>query len=179
MAKYINPFTDSAFKRLFGQEEHKSLLIAFLNRLFEGEFIVKDVKFLDKERFPGHDNGKNFIYDIYCTIDDGKHIIVEMQNRQQAHFVQRSLLYAARAIDRQSKIGEEWSYEDLKAVYIISFLNFTLDEFPSRLLVDGKIIDAKSGKEINPFLRLLYIQLPQMKKNSMSTRAILNDGSIF
>ena len=50
MGKYINPFTDWGFKRLFGQEFSKDLLISFLNDLFEGEFQIKDVTFKDKEQ---------------------------------------------------------------------------------------------------------------------------------
>ena len=45
MGRYINPFTDWGFKRLFGQEFSKDLLINFLNDLFEGEFQIKDVTF--------------------------------------------------------------------------------------------------------------------------------------
>ena len=52
MAKYINPFTDWGFKRLFGQEFSKDLLISFLNDLLEGELQVKDVVFKDKEQLP-------------------------------------------------------------------------------------------------------------------------------
>ena len=48
MGRYINPFTDWGFKRLFGQEFSKDLLINFLNDLFEGEFQIKDVTFKDK-----------------------------------------------------------------------------------------------------------------------------------
>ena len=51
MGKYINPFTDWGFKRLFGQELSKDLLISFLNDLLEGELHVKDVTFKDKLRF--------------------------------------------------------------------------------------------------------------------------------
>lgn len=50
MGRYINPFTDWGFKRLFGQEFSKDLLINFLNDLFEGEFQIKDVTFKDKEQ---------------------------------------------------------------------------------------------------------------------------------
>ena len=50
MGRYINPFTDWGFKRLFGQELSKDLLINFLNDLFEGEFQIKDVKLKDKEK---------------------------------------------------------------------------------------------------------------------------------
>ena len=52
MAKYINPFTDWEFKRIFGQEFSRDLLISFLNDLFEGELSVKNVTFKDKEQIP-------------------------------------------------------------------------------------------------------------------------------
>ena len=76
MGRYINPFTDWGFKRLFGQEFSKDLLINFLNDLFEGEFQIKDVTFKDKEQ-PGETNDlRGCIFDIYCVTDDDKHFIV-------------------------------------------------------------------------------------------------------
>ena len=91
MGRYINPFTDWGFKRLFGQEFSKDLLINFLNDLFEGEFQIKDVTFKDKEQ-PGETNDlRGCIFDIYCVTDDDKHFIVEMQNRWVPFFVNRSI----------------------------------------------------------------------------------------
>ena len=52
MAEFINPFTDWGFKRLFGQEFSKELLISFLNDLLVGELHVRDVRFMDKEQMP-------------------------------------------------------------------------------------------------------------------------------
>ena len=65
MAKFINPFTDLGFKRIFGQEISKPVLIAFLNALLDGERNIVDVQFLDKE-LPGEfvDN-RSLIYDVY------------------------------------------------------------------------------------------------------------------
>lgn len=166
MAKYINPFTDEGFKRIFGQEEHKSLLIAFLNRLFDGEMVVTDVTYKDKESLPkDHDEGKRFVYDINCELDTGEHIIVEMQNKQKQHFKERTAIYASRALDRQSKKGDGWKYRDLRPVFSISFMNFKMDDFPDELLVDGQIRDRKTGKLINMYLRFIYIQLPVMTKS--------------
>ena len=51
MGTFINPFTDFGFKRLFGQEDSKIVLIGFLNALFEGEFVVTDLEYRDKEQF--------------------------------------------------------------------------------------------------------------------------------
>ena len=81
MGRYINPFTDWGFKRLFGQEFSKDLLINFLNDLFEGEFQIKDVTFKDKEQLGDTNDLRGCIFDIYCVTDDDKHFIVEMQNR--------------------------------------------------------------------------------------------------
>ncbi|MFW5615950.1 MAG: PD-(D/E)XK nuclease family transposase, partial [Prevotella pectinovora] len=47
--RYINPHTDFGFKRLFGSEFNKELLISFLNALFRGEQNVKDVTYLNSE----------------------------------------------------------------------------------------------------------------------------------
>jgi predicted transposase/invertase (TIGR01784 family) len=91
MGRYINPFTDWGFKRLFGQEFSKDLLINFLNDLFEGEFQIKDVTFKDKELPGDTDDLRGCIFDIYCVTDDDKHFIVEMQNRWVPFFVNRSI----------------------------------------------------------------------------------------
>ena len=80
MGKYINPFTDWGFKRLFGQEFSKDLLISFLNGLLVDEMHIRDVTFKDKEQLADAKDLRGCIFDIYCETDDGKHFIVEMQN---------------------------------------------------------------------------------------------------
>ena len=81
MAKYINPFTDWGFKRLFGQEFSKELLIDFLNDLLVDELKVMDVTFMDKEQLPETRDQRGIIYDVYCETDTGKRFIVEMQHQ--------------------------------------------------------------------------------------------------
>ena len=63
MGKYINPFTDWGFKRLFGQEFSKDLLISFLNDLLEGELHVKDMTFKDKEQLADTKDLRGCIYE--------------------------------------------------------------------------------------------------------------------
>jgi predicted transposase/invertase (TIGR01784 family) len=91
MAKFINPFTDIGFKRIFGQEVSKPVLIAFLNCLLEGEHHIVDLKFLDKEQPGDSVDDKSLIYDVYCETNAGERIIVEMQNRSQPFFKERSI----------------------------------------------------------------------------------------
>ena len=81
MSKYINPFCDVDFKRIFGQEYSKPLLISFLNNLLEGEKQITGLTFLDKEQPGVNDEDRSLVYDIYCDTADGEKIIVEMQRR--------------------------------------------------------------------------------------------------
>ena len=115
MGKFINPFTDVGFKRIFGQEMSKPVLIAFLNGLLSGERSIVDVKFLDKEQIGISDGDRSLIYDIYCETENGEHIIVEMQNKYQPYFKNRSVYYVARSIVEQGERGSEWKY-DVKSV---------------------------------------------------------------
>ena len=81
MGRYINLLPIGASSVSSGQEFGKDLLINFLNDLFEGEFQIKDVTFKDKEQLGDSNDLRGCIFDIYCVTDDGKHFIVEMQNR--------------------------------------------------------------------------------------------------
>ena len=71
MGHYINPFTDWGFKKLFGQEVTKDILIAFLNGLLEGEHEIEDVQYLDKEQLPETKDMRGLIYDVYCRTKGG------------------------------------------------------------------------------------------------------------
>ena len=77
MSKFINPFTDVGFKRIFGQEFSKPILLAFLNSLLENERRIVDIQYLDKEKLGIIDGNRSLIYDILCQTDTGEYIIVE------------------------------------------------------------------------------------------------------
>ena len=119
MAKYINPFTDWGFKRLFGQEFSKDLLINFLNDLFEGEFQIKDVTFKDKEQLGDTNDLRGCIFDIYCVTDDDKHFIVEMQNRLVPFFVNRFIYLSLPFFDKSE---EECETGFEKWIYVLKYM---------------------------------------------------------
>lgn len=163
MAKYINPFTDMGFKRIFGQEFSKPLLLDFLNNLLYGERIIQDLRFLDKEQTALYEGDRTIIYDIYCTTNNGEHIIVEMQNRDQPNFKKRSIYYISEAISRQGKRGADWRY-DIKAVYLIAFLNFELNDIGPNFRTDVALMNMETRKVFSTDLRMIFLQLPMFKK---------------
>ena len=163
MANYINPFTDIGFKRIFGQEFSKPLLIDFLNNLLIGEKRIVNLKFLDKELPPVFVDDRSLIYDIYCELDDNEKIIVEMQNCEQSFFKRRSIYYVSEAIARQGEKGPDWQY-DVKAVYLIAFLNFRRPDIGEEFRTDVMLINRKSKEVFSDKLRLVYLQLPLFNK---------------
>ena len=164
MARFINPFTDIGFKRIFGQELSKPLLIDFLNSLLEGEHHITNLAFKDKEYPPLYGEGRTIIYDVYCETDTGERIIVEMQNRLRSNFKDRTLFYAAEAISRQGEKGKDWDY-DVKAVYLVAFINDVWQNvIPCYFRIDVKLMDIKRYTVFSDKLRMIYIQLPLFTK---------------
>jgi len=166
MGKFINPFTDVGFKRIFGQEVSKPVLITFLNSLLEGEHHILDLQFLDKEQLGEQVDDRSLIYDVYCETASGERIIVEMQNRYQSYFKNRSIYYLARSISRQGEPGPEWHYADVKAVYLIAFLNFKLADISTEFRTDVGLMDLRSKTPFSDKMRLIFLQLPYFTKEA-------------
>lgn len=166
MSKFINPFSDWGFKRIFGQEFGKDLLIGFLNELLRGEHLITDITFRDKEQLAMTKEERGIIYDIFCTTDSGTELIVEMQNQQQDYFLDRSLYYGARSLVKQGEQGKEWRYQ-LMPVYVVCFLNFVADadRLPPRFRSDVQLIERSSGQLFSDKLRLIHLMLPLFQKN--------------
>lgn len=163
MGRFINPFTDVGFKRIFGQTVNKDLLIDFLNNLLEGEKQISDISFLDKELLPEFQGDRGAIYDIYCTTEAGEEFIVEMQNCEQAYIRERAIYYLCRAMSRQGERGANWKF-NLKAVYGIFFLNFEMKDSEGKFRTDVWLSDRDMHVPFSDKLRFVFLQLPCFKK---------------
>ena len=165
MAKYINPFTDVGFKRIFGQELSKPLLLDFLNSLFEGEKHIANLTFLDKEQPALFEEDRSLIYDIYCETDDGEKIIVEMQNKSQPFFKNRSIYYISESIARQGERGSAWNYA-IDSVYLVAFLNFSPIDFKKQFRTDVVLAEKGTTEQFSDKLRMIFLQLPLFTKEA-------------
>lgn len=163
--KYIKPTTDFGFKKLFGTELNKDLLISFLNALFEGEKEISDVRYLDKEFLGAHREDRRAILDIYCEDVNGEKFIVEMQNVYQQFYADRSIYYSTFPIQEQAIRGD-WSFE-LQRVYTIGILNFV---FPDKRKADERyhrkimLMDVKTKEVFSDKLTYIYLELPKFQK---------------
>ena len=92
--RYISLLTDFGFKRIFGTAMNKDLLICFLNSLFNGRQVVKDVSYLNPKHVGDVYTDRRAIFDVYCEGENGEKFIVEMQNAYQTYFKDRALFYS-------------------------------------------------------------------------------------
>ena len=119
----------------------------------------------DKEQLGLSDGDRSLIYDIFCETEDGDHIIVEMQNKYQPYFKKRSIYYVSRSIVEQGERGNQWKY-DIKAVYLVAFLNFKLSDISKDFRTDVALMDMKHRTVFSDKVRLIYLQLPYFTKEA-------------
>jgi predicted transposase/invertase (TIGR01784 family) len=126
MAKYINPYTDFGFKKLFGEEGNKDLLIDFLNQLLPPHHQIAELTFKNIENLPDLPTERKAIFDIHCKAVSGEHFVVEMQKAKINFFKDRALFYLTFPIRDQAKRGE-WDF-CLTPIYMVAVLDFEYDE---------------------------------------------------
>ena len=173
-AKYINPFTDFGFKKIFGEEASKPLLIDFLNALLPHQNKIVDLSFKNTEQLGQSEADRKAIYDIYCENESGEKFIVELQKAKQNYFKERTIYYSTFPIREQAEKGE-WNY-NLKAVYCVGILDFTFDDYknePEKSEVVHTIkLKNQNGKTFYDKLTYIYLEMPNFKQveNELKSR---------
>ena len=160
--RYLNPLTDFGFKRLFGTEMNKELLISFLNALFHDKDI-RDVSYLNSEQLGDSEDDRRSVFDVYCEDAQGDKFVVEMQNVYQEFFKDRSVYYATIPIRDQGRKGD-WDFE-LKAVYTVGVLNFCLTDDPEHYVHEVKLVDLGTKEVFYDKLTFAYIEIPKFNKD--------------
>ncbi|SFF62438.1 Rpn family recombination-promoting nuclease/putative transposase [Thermoflexibacter ruber] len=164
--KYINPFTDFGFKKIFGEEANKDLLIDFLNELLTDKGKIIDLTYLKSEHLGTTDLDRKAIFDLYCENEKGEKFIVEMQRAKQDFFKDRSLYYATFPIQEQAKRGD-WNYQ-LKGVYSIAITDFLIDDDKankSKIAHDIRLIEKETHKIFYDKLRFIYVEIKKFDKS--------------
>lgn len=163
--KYINPFTDFGFKRLFGTEFNKELLKDFLNQVLEGRESIEELTYLNVENHGRTESERKAVYDLYCINEKGERFIIEVQNVKQQFFKDRSIFYSTFAIQSQAEKGREWDY-NLKAVYTVAILNFSFPDVPERdrFKREIQLLDVETFESFYQKLTFIYLEMPRFRK---------------
>ncbi|MDY6937578.1 MAG: Rpn family recombination-promoting nuclease/putative transposase [Cyanobacteriota bacterium] len=161
--KYINLLTDFGFKRVFGTELNKALLIDFLNTLLPSHHRIRDVTYKSNENLGNTAIDRKAIFDIYCQGETGERFIVEIQKAKQNFFKDRSVYYSTFPIQEQALKGE-WNYK-LTPVYTVGVLDFIFDDHKDEdTLIHSVELKNQNGDIFYDKLRFVYIELPKFTK---------------
>ncbi|MFM2344032.1 MAG: hypothetical protein RLZZ210_642 [Pseudomonadota bacterium] len=173
MSKYINPFTDYGFKKLFGEDNTRIYLIDFLNSVLEGHIPqIIEIQHRRTEMLGRHDTDRNSVFDLYCTTQNGERIIIELQKVEQKYFKDRSLYYSTFAVQEQNQKGKidskSWDFK-LYPVYCVGILNFDFSDKKKYLHV-GRILDIEDNDLLMPNLNFAFIEMPKFEKDIKSCK---------
>lgn len=183
MSRYINPYTDFGFKKLFGSAPNKDLLIGFLNALLEeaGQLpddVITDLKYLNSEQLGRTKYDRRAVFDVLCQTEKGAQFHVEMQNVFQEFFIERTIYYSTFPIQSMAKkdsVDEgRWNFQ-LQRLYSVNIMNFTFrqnDDKPQTvndiseddLLHCVMLKNIKTNKIFSDKLVFIYLEMPKFKK---------------
>ena len=180
-AKYMNPFTDFGFKKIFGEEASKPFLTDFLNALLPQADAIVDLAFKNTEQLGQTDLDRKAIYDIYCENEKGEKFIVELQKAKQNYFKERTIYYSTFPIREQAEKGE-WNY-NLKAVYCVGILDFTFNDYetePEKSEVVHTIkLKNQHGSTFYHKLTYIYLEMPNFKNTESELNSRLDKWLFF
>ncbi|MEY4106665.1 MAG: hypothetical protein RL181_1007 [Bacteroidota bacterium] len=176
--KFVDVKNDIAFRKIFGNEKKKVILISFLNAVLglEGRDRVKEVTLLNPFQLPRIAGEKSSIIDVKATDEKGLTFIVEMQVAEPAGFDKRVLYYTSKDYAGQINIGEE--YPKLRPVYFIGVLDFKYFS-GKNYLSSHLIVDEESGECVFKDLKFRFIELPKFNKKVHELKNIIDKWTFF
>ena len=176
--KFVDVKNDIAFRKIFGNEKKKVILISFLNAVLDlqNQDRVKDVILLNPFQLPRIAGEKSSIIDVKATDEKGYTFIVEMQVAEPAGFDKRVLYYTCKDYAGQINIGDE--YPKLRPVYFIGVLDFKYFS-GKKYLSTHLIIDEETGECVFKDMQFRFIELPKFKKESGELKSIIDKWVFF
>ncbi|MCC8369341.1 MAG: Rpn family recombination-promoting nuclease/putative transposase [Rickettsia endosymbiont of Oxypoda opaca] len=169
LSRFLDPKNDVAFKKIFGSEKNKDILIHFLNDmlLFKGNNQITEIEFLNTIQDPDIASKKQSIVDVLCK--SGVQYIIEMQVDPSIGFEKRAQYYAAKAYCRQTNRGreEDGKYSNLKEIIFIAIAGCILFPQKREYISRHVILDKNSYEHDLKDFSFTFIELPKFKKDKV------------
>jgi predicted transposase/invertase (TIGR01784 family) len=162
--KYINPFTDFGFKKIFGEEENKDLLIDFIQTLLPEKRNITTINYLKTEKLGRAVSERKAVFDLYCENDKGEKFIVELQRAEQEYFKERSIYYSTFAIQEQAKRGK-WDF-NWQGVYTIAIMDFAFTTTSHKNVKTHVVLYDQANQVVfSDKLQYIYLEMSKFNKS--------------
>lgn len=178
LSKFLNPRNDLAFKRIFGTEKNKYILIHFLNDIFARTTNpIEDVTFLKTAQEPEIASQRSSIVDVLCQDTEGNRFIIEIQVGHETGFIKRAQYYAAKTYIEQRERGIK--YADLKQVIFLAITDFTLFPEKKDYLSHHVMLDTVSYEQDLKDFSFSFLELSKFKKKKSDLKSMTEKWSYF
>ena len=161
---FLDVKTDYAFKKVFGSNENKPLLIRFLNSviIFTHNAKIKDLIIQDPYNIPMLKGMKDSFVDVKATLDNNTKVIIEMQVLNHKGFEKRVLYNMAKNYSIQLNKTED--YHLLNPVIALSIVDFIMFEDSPKTITNFKLLEKEEFIDYSDDIELIFIELPKFKK---------------
>ena len=179
LSKFLDPRNDIAFKKIFGTEKNKDILIHFLNDMltFKEKAPITDVTFLKTVQDPDIAIQKTSIVDVLCKDSQDNQYIVEIQVAKEKGFEKRAQYYAAKAYSSQARVGG--AYADLKEIIFLAISNFVMFPNKDAYKSDHIILDRETQENDLKDFSFTFLELPKFKKDIDELETIIEKWMYF
>jgi predicted transposase/invertase (TIGR01784 family) len=164
MMSFMDPKSDTGFKKLFGNKDHTDIIKSFLNAILKrsGKDAIQTISFAETENLRHPIEGKQTLLDMHAIDGNGHHYIIEMQNKYQKFYIERTQYYSSFVFSEQ--LNPNLYFDKLLPVISISILNHTFFDHHTDVISNHTLMDMKHKTITSMFQTFHYIELPKFKK---------------
>jgi predicted transposase/invertase (TIGR01784 family) len=180
ISKFLDPKNDYAFKRIFGTEKNKDILIHFLNDMlvFKEKKPIVEVTFLKTIQDPEIASKKTSIVDILCKDEVGNSYVVEMQVAKSKGFEKRAQYYAAKAYISQMDKGDT-RYYNLKEVIFLAIADFIMFPDKKEYKSDHVILDRQTYDHDLRDFSFTFLELEKFTKGKDDLQTMIEKWAYY
>jgi len=162
--QFLDVKTDYAFKKVFGSEDSKDILISFLNALiYEKKSIkIKDLTIVDPYNIPMIKGVKDTFVDVKALLNDDTKVIIEMQVLNHEGFEKRILYNATKNYSIQLNKAQEYSL--LNPVIALTIVDFTMFKTSNNIINNFQLLEKEEFVKYSDDIELIFVELPKFKK---------------
>ncbi len=176
--QFVDPKNDIAFRKIFGNENKKVILISFLNAVLslEGDLRINSVELMNPYQLPIIQGLKSSIVDLKARDGKGHSYVIEMQVAEPDGLEKRLLYYLSKDYVNQIDSGEQ--YAELKPVIFIGIFNF---EFTANKhsISHHAVCNVESGERIIKDMDFFFLELPKFTKKNVELVTITEKWLYF
>ena len=157
----LNPQIDFVFKKIFGTEKNKPILINFLNAVIKPTTPIKDVEIKNNDIDKDFLEDKFSRLDVKATTSNKEHINIEIQVKNEYNMIQRTLYYWSKMYSEQ--IQNRDNYSKLERTVCINILNFKYlknDKYHNAY----RLKEITSNEELTDLQEIHFIELPKFNE---------------